>query len=64
LKYIKEAIIEGKYSFDKDTSLFTFDTYSKKDYHNTFHLDITLNKFNEIILSDYNKNIRINFYQM
>ncbi len=64
LKYIKESIIEGKYSFDKDTSLFTFDNYSKKDYHNTFHLDITLNKFNEIILSEYNQNIRINFYQI
>ena len=64
LNYIKESIIEGKYSFDKDTSLFTFDNYSKKDYHNTFHLDITLNKFNEIILSEYNQNIRINFYQL
>ncbi len=64
LNYIKLSIIEGKYSFDKDTSLFTFDNYSKKDYHNTFHLDITLTKFNDIILSEYNRNIRINFYQV
>ncbi|MBR4693192.1 MAG: hypothetical protein IKP07_00110 [Bacilli bacterium] len=64
LKYIEESIIEGKYSFDDDTNLFTFDNYSKKDYHNTFHLDITLNDFNNIILSEHNRNIRINLYQM
>lgn len=64
LAYIKEAITNGMYSFDKDTSLLTFDCYSPKDYHHTFHLDITLNDFVEIVLSDHNRNIRINFYQI
>ncbi len=64
IKYIKDAILEGRYSYDKDTSLLTFDSYSKKDYHQTFHLDITLDKFNKCILSEHNRNVRINFYQL
>ncbi len=64
LKYIKDAIINGRYSYDQATTLITFDCYSPKDYHCTFHLDITLNDFIEIILSDYNRNTRINFYQI
>lgn len=64
LKYIKDSIINGKYSYDSDTSLITFDSYSPKDYHCTFHLEITIERFIEVILSDYNRNIRINFYQL
>ena len=64
LKYIKDSIINGRYNYDKDTSLITFDSYSPKDYHCTFHLEITLDDFIDIVLSDYNRNIRINFYQL
>ena len=64
LKYIKESIIEGTYTFDKDTSLLVFDTYSKKDYHHTFHLEIPLKQFEDILLSEKNRNSRINFYQI
>ncbi len=64
LQYIKDAIIKGKYNYDKDTSLLIFDCFSPKDYHRTFHLEITLNKFIEIVLSDHNRNTRINFYQI
>lgn len=64
LKYIKDSIINGQYSYDKDTSVITFDSYSSKDYHCTFHLDITINDFVEQVLSDHNRNIRINFYQI
>lgn len=64
LKYIKDSIIKGKYNYDKDTSLMVFDCFSPKDYHRTFHLEITLNDFIEIVLSDSNRNTRINFYQI
>jgi hypothetical protein len=64
LQYIKDSIINGHYSFDRDTSVITFDSYSPKDYHCTFHLEITINDFIDIVLSDYNRNIRINFYQI
>lgn len=64
IKYIKESIIEGNYSFDKDTSMLTFDNFSKKDYHHTFHLEISLKDFENDILSEKNRNSRINFYQI
>lgn len=64
LKYIKDAIISGRLNYDPDTTLLMFDCYSPKDYHHTFHLDISLNDFIEIILSDHNRNTRINFYQL
>ena len=64
LKYIKDAIIRGKYNYDKNTSTLIFDCYSPKDYHHTFHLELSLNEFLEIILSDHNRNTRINFYQI
>lgn len=64
LKYIKDAIIKGKYNYDKENSMLIFDCYSPKDYHRTFHLEITLNDFLEIVLSDHNRNTRINFYQI
>ena len=64
LNYIKESIINGRYNYNKDSNLLIFDDFSPKDYHRTFHLEITLNDFIDIILSDYNRNIRINFYQL
>ncbi len=62
LKYIKDSIIDGKYSYENDT--LTFDSYSPKDYHHTFHLELSSEEFIDYILSDYNRNIRINFYQI
>lgn len=64
LKYIKDAIVNGRYNYDKDTSIITFDSFSPKDYHCTFHLEIRLNEFIDIVLSDHNRNTRINFYQI
>lgn len=64
LNYIKESIINGRYNYNKDSNLLIFDDFSPKDYHRTFHLEITLNDFIDIVLSDYNRNIRINFYQL
>ena len=64
LKYIKEAIVSGNYYYDSETSLITFNVYSKKDYHRTFSLEISLANFNDIVLSESNRNIRINFYQI
>lgn len=64
LKYIKEAIIKGKYTYDRIKNIMIFDCFNPKDYHHAFHLEITLNDFIEILLSDYNRNIRINFYQI
>ncbi len=63
IRYIKEAIISGKYSVSEN-GMMTFDCYSSRDYHHTFHLNIELNKFIEILLSDHNRNTRINFYQI
>lgn len=62
LKYIKEAIISGKYEIDN--TKMTFDCYSPRDYHHTFHLEITLDEFINTLLSDNNRNTRINFYQI
>lgn len=64
IKYIKESIIKGTYKFDKDTTMLTFDCYSQKDYHHTFHLELTLKEFNDLLLSNENINTRINFYQL
>lgn len=63
LKYIKEAIITGHYTYSKD-NLLTFDCYSDEDYHHTFHLEITASDFKDILLSEENCNARINFYQI
>ena len=64
IKYIKEAIISGTYSYDSKTTMLTFDVYSKKDYHHAFNLEISLADFKRIVLSENNKNLRINFYQI
>ena len=64
IKYIKDSLIAGTYSFDKDTSLITFDVYSNKDYHHAFNLEISLEEFIDVLLSDHNRNLRINFYQI
>ncbi len=63
LRYIKESIISGHYVFNKENSLLLFDCFSKEDYHHTFHLEISLNDFKEIILSEHNCHVRMNFYQ-
>ena len=49
---------------NKDTSLITFDVYSNKDYHHAFNLEISLEEFIDVLLSDHNRNLRINFYQI
>lgn len=61
LRYIKEAIISGHYSYD---NLLIFDCYSPDDYHHTFHLEISIEEFKSILLSEHNCNSRINFYQI
>ena len=64
LYYMKEAIISGRFDYNSLTSMMTFDSYSDKDYHRTFHLEISLKDFFEIVLSDHNRHIRIDFYQI
>ena len=64
IKYIKESIITGNYSYDPDTTYLVFKCFSPKDYHCTLDLDLSLDKFIEIILSKDNINKRINFYQI
>ncbi len=64
IQYIKNAIISGGFYYDPDTTYMIFDCYSNKDYHHTFHLELSLNNFISILLSDSNRNIRINFYQI
>lgn len=64
LKYIKEAIISGHYLFDKEELLLVFDCFSKEDYHRTFHLEISLEEFKSIILSEHNCEVRMDFYQI
>lgn len=63
IRYIKESIIEGKYKFNNKDNLIIFDCYSKKDGHKTFHLEITLDDFEEYILSEDNQKLRLEFYQ-
>jgi len=63
IRYIKEAIISGHYTcLDGETLI--FDCYSQEDYHHTFHLEIKVDVFREILLSSHNRNTRINFYQI
>lgn len=62
IRYIKESIINGYYTFEEGKII--FNCYSKEDYHQTFHLEITSNEFKNILLSEYNCNARINFYQI
>lgn len=64
LNYIKDAIIKGHFNYDPEDNIMIFDSYGLKDYHHSFHLEITLNDFIAILLSDHNRNTRINFYQM
>ena len=64
IKYIKEAIVTGSYNYDPKTTLLTFEVYNKHDFHRAFNLEISLKDFKEIILSEKNKNSRINFYQI
>ena len=64
INHIKEAIMSGRYSFDEKNKMLIFDNYSEKDFHQTFHLELTLDSFLSHILADYNRNLRINFYQL
>ena len=64
LKYIKESIITGNYTYDPDTTYLIFRCYSTKDYHCTFELELSLDSFINILLSEDNRNKRINFYQI
>ena len=64
LSYIKEAINNGRFDYNSNTTNMTFDCYSSKDYHHTFHLEISLKEFMDIILSDHNRHTRIDFYQI
>jgi len=64
INYIKEAICNGDYSFDKDTTILSFTANDSKDYHQTFSLDITLQDFNTYLFSEGNQMDRINFYQL
>lgn len=64
IKYIKEAISTGRYNYNLDKKTLTFDCFNDKDYHKTFHLEISLQEFINTFLNENNKNIRINFYQL
>jgi len=64
IRYIKESIITGNYEYDPDTTYLIFRCYSPKDYHCTFELELSLDKFIDILLSEDNRNKRINFYQI
>ena len=61
IKAIKEAIITGSYCYQNDVIVFSV---LKRNYYNKFCLEIDFNDFIEYALSDYNKNLRISFYQM
>lgn len=63
IKYIKESIISGKYEFNEKNANIVFDSYSEKDGHKTFHLEITLDDFEQYILSEDNQKLRLEFYQ-
>ena len=62
IRYIKDSIMDGMYYYDNNRKLLIFDSYNDKDYHQDFHLEIKLNDFVNILLSDKNRNIRINYY--
>ena len=62
IKYIKDSIIDGMYYYDNNKKLLVFNSFNDKDYHQDFHLEIELNNFIDILLSDKNKNLRINYY--
>ena len=64
IKYIKEALARGKYYYDIENKKLIFSTYSSKDYHITFQIETTIEEFNDTILSEKNRNIRINYYQI
>ena len=63
IKYIKESIISGKYEFNEKNANIVFDSYSEKDGHKTFHLEITLDDFEQYVLSEDNQKLRLEFYQ-
>lgn len=62
MKYIKEAIISGSYK--NFAEKIVFDYYNEKDYRHMFHLEMTLADFKEVIFSEHNINVRINFYHI
>ncbi|MBQ8192547.1 MAG: hypothetical protein IJZ46_00525 [Bacilli bacterium] len=64
IKYIKEAISSGKYTYNSKEDVLVFVCNDKKDQHKTFELEIKLEEFEQALLNETNKNIRINFYQL
>jgi len=60
INYIALSLSSGNFNINNDT--FIFNTYDKKDLHRTFNLEINNKDFIEIVLSDYNCNLRINYY--
>ena len=62
IRFIKDSIMDGMYYYDNNRKLLVFDSYSDKNIQQDFHLEIKLNKFIDILLSDKNKNLRIEFY--
>ena len=58
---IKDAIISGNYSYQDDMLIFRV---LKDNYSNKFYLEIPFSEFIEVLLSDYNRNLRISFYQL
>ena len=62
VNYIKEAIDNG--TFQKNNDKIVLDSYSLKDNHRTFHIELSLKELNDILFCEENVNTRINFYQM
>ena len=62
LKYIKEAIASGCYSFD-DTTI-TFEKHNKNGSLYTFNLNIEKNTLYDILFSESNINVRLSYYQL
>ncbi|MBR6133560.1 MAG: hypothetical protein IKQ29_02455 [Bacilli bacterium] len=62
IRYIKESVMDGMYYFDRCKKLLVFDSYSETNIQKDFHLEIKLVDFINVLLSDHNKNLRIDFY--
>jgi hypothetical protein len=62
INYIIDSILNNNYVLFEDKIIFR--EYDKKDNHVTFYLVIKLEDFNDEVLSLYNQNERINYYQV
>ena len=54
--------MDGMYYFDRCKKILVFDSYSETNIQKDFHLEIKLVDFINVLLSDHNKNLRIDFY--